>query len=42
MTGERDLNILLRSLAPTLLPGTFVFVTVPSARYGAYAELSRW
>ena len=39
MMGERDLNILLCSLAPTLLPGTFVFVTVPSGRYGAYAEL---
>ncbi|WP_439141121.1 ACT domain-containing protein [Planktotalea sp.] len=30
MSGEHDLNTLLRSMSATLLEGTFVFVTLPS------------
>jgi hypothetical protein len=29
MSGEHDLNILLRSMSATLIDGTFVFVTLP-------------
>ena len=29
MTGERDLNVLLRDMRPELQPGTFVFCTIP-------------
>ena len=29
MTGERDLDALLRNMKPELLDGTFVFCTIP-------------
>ncbi|WGR75111.1 MULTISPECIES: ACT domain-containing protein [unclassified Bradyrhizobium] len=29
MTGERDLNALLRDMKPEMQPGTFVFCTIP-------------
>ncbi|MBR0817426.1 ACT domain-containing protein [Bradyrhizobium liaoningense] len=31
MTGERDLNALLRNMKPEILDGTFVFCTVPAS-----------
>ncbi|MEZ5572105.1 MAG: ACT domain-containing protein [Halioglobus sp.] len=34
MTGERDLDKMLLSLAPELLEGEYVFCTVENARYG--------
>lgn len=39
MSGERDLQILLRSMAPTLRMERFVFVSIANAEYGDYAEL---
>ncbi|MDH2345640.1 MULTISPECIES: ACT domain-containing protein [unclassified Bradyrhizobium] len=30
MTGERDLNTLLRDMKPEMQPGAFVFCTIPS------------
>lgn len=39
MAGERDLETLLASLAPTLLGGEYVFVTLPNGRYGDGANL---
>ena len=39
MTGEKDLDTLLSSLAPQVLPGEYVYCTLANARYGDYAEL---
>jgi hypothetical protein len=40
MTGEKDLEKLLASLAPRLMDDDFVFCTIKDATYGDYAELS--
>ena len=40
MTGERDLDRMLADLKPSLLPGEFVFCSLPGAQYGDYAELA--
>jgi hypothetical protein len=40
MTGERDLDRMLADLKPALLPGEFVFCSLPGARYGDCAELA--
>ena len=40
MTGITDLETLLANLKPTLVPGEFVFITLPLAKYGDGAELS--
>ena len=40
MSGETSLTLMLSSLAPSLLPGEFVYCTCPDADYGDYAELS--
>ena len=34
MSGETDLHALLAGLAPTLDPEPYVFLNLPSARYG--------
>jgi hypothetical protein len=39
VTGEKDLDMLLSSLAPQLLPGEYVYCTLANAHYGDYAEL---
>lgn len=39
MTGETDLYRLLGTLAPLLLPGNYVFCSLPAAAYGDYPEL---
>ena len=39
MTGEKDLQKLLRSMSPQLLEGEVVFCTFPDAQYGDYPEL---
>ena len=38
MTGETDLQRLIRSMSPVLDPKTYVFCTVPNAEYGEYAH----
>lgn len=40
MSGEVRLRALLRSLSPLLASGSFVFVSLPGARYGDHAELT--
>ena len=40
MPGEVDLSRLLGALSPQLLPGEFVFCTLPDAVYGDHAPLS--
>lgn len=40
MTAERDLKAILADLKPALLPGEFVFCSLPGANYGDFAELS--
>jgi hypothetical protein len=40
MSGEKDLEKLLTSLAPYLMDDVFVFCTIQDAAYGDYAELS--
>ena len=40
MTGEKDLETLLASIAPVLLDGEYVFCTFPNAHYGDFADLS--
>ncbi|MFB4202687.1 hypothetical protein KBTX_02416 [wastewater metagenome] len=40
VAGLSDLSALLRGLSPALAPGTYVFVTVGPAAYGAYAGLN--
>ena len=39
MHGEQDLDVMLVNLEPSLLPGEFVFCSLPGAHYGDYAEL---
>ena len=39
MTGEHDLNLMLTTLKPLLLEGTYVFTTFPNAKYGDHADL---
>lgn len=39
MSGERDLDKLLPALAPTLIPGEFVFCSFEHDLYGAHVEL---
>ena len=38
MTGEKNLENLLRSMAPVLIEGDYVFCTVKNSKYGDYAE----
>ncbi|KAA3624256.1 MAG: ACT domain-containing protein [Proteobacteria bacterium] len=38
--AETELDLLLATLDPLLLPETYAFVTLPGARYGDLAELS--
>lgn len=40
MSGETNLEKLLSSMSPQLLADEYVFVTLPQATYGDYAELS--
>ena len=40
MSGETNLGILLRSMAPALQAGEYVFCTIPGANYGDHAELA--
>lgn len=37
--GEKDLDKLLRTMAPVLIAGEFVFCSFASARYGDHADL---
>jgi hypothetical protein len=39
MSGERDFETLLRSLAPELIDGEYVFCTFEGAQYGDRADL---
>ena len=39
MTGETDLDSMLSLLQPRLLPGDFVFCTLPGGRYGDHQAL---
>jgi len=39
MTGEKDLSVLLASMSPELMPGEFVFVSLPQAGYGDFKHL---
>ncbi len=39
MTGERELEKLLKSLSPELLIGDYVYCTFPGAQYGDYSQL---
>ena len=39
MTGEIELDKLLRAISPTLITGEFVFCSFAKARYGDHAEL---
>ena len=39
MAGEESLEKLLAALRPSLLPGDFVFCTVPESNYSAIASL---
>ena len=39
MAGERDLDKMLANMAPSLLPGEFVFCSMPGASYGDFADL---
>jgi hypothetical protein len=38
LSGEKNLETMLRSLSPNLLEGDFVFCTVEGAEYGDYAD----
>lgn len=38
-SGESNLSELLKGMAPVLVAGEFVFITIPDARYGDRAEL---
>nr|MBX2867989.1 hypothetical protein [Acidiferrobacterales bacterium] len=40
MSGEKDLNTLLRSMSPVQMEGEFVFCTFDTARYGDHANLN--
>ena len=39
MTGEKNLQVLIRSMAPVLRAECYVFVSVAKGEYGDYAEL---
>lgn len=39
MTGEINLDKLLRSMSPKLIEGNFVFLSVANAKYGDHSEL---
>lgn len=39
MTGEKNLEKLLKSMSPELINGEFVFCTFQNARYGEYSDL---
>jgi len=39
MTGEKDLSVLLASMSPELMPGEFVFVSLPQSDYGDFKQL---
>jgi hypothetical protein len=39
MTGEKNLDVLLASMSPTLRPGEFVFYSLQEAHYGDFPEL---
>jgi len=39
MTGERNLEKLLKSMSPELMDGEYVFCTFQDARYGDYSDL---
>ena len=39
-SGESKLSELLKGMAPVLVAGEFVFITIPNARYGDRAELN--
>lgn len=39
MTGEKNLEKLLKSMSPKLINGEFVFCTFQNARYGEYSDL---
>ena len=39
MSGGTELTKILSSLSPKVLPDSYVFCTVPEARYGDYAEV---
>jgi hypothetical protein len=40
MSGEIDLETLLGSLSPQMMPGEFVFCSMPGARYGDHSDLA--
>lgn len=40
LSGETDLDLLLRSMSPMLVEGEFVFCTFPAAAYGDHAALN--
>lgn len=40
MTGEKDLERLLRDLSPRRIAGEFVFCSSEKARYGEHADLA--
>ncbi|MFV8572438.1 ACT domain-containing protein [Marinobacter sp. SBS5] len=39
MTGEKNLEKLLKSMSPELMDGEYVFCTFQDARYGDYSDL---
>ncbi|WP_323750401.1 ACT domain-containing protein [Marinobacter sp.] len=39
MTGEKNLDKLLKSMSPELMNGEYVFCTFQNARYGDYSDL---
>jgi len=39
MTGERDIEKLLKSMSPELMDGEYVFCTFQDAQYGDYSDL---
>ena len=39
MTGERDIEKLLASMSPVLMPGEYVFCSFRNAQYGDHPEL---
>jgi len=39
MTGETELEKLLKSMSPELLDGDYIFCTFPDAQYGDHSEL---
>lgn len=40
VSGETDLNTLLASMQPTLIPDEYVFASFANAQYGEYTQLS--